>query len=362
MKFIYRLIAACSLAGVLFITGCSHGTPSVKVLPATLSEEPFTLETKAKPQALHVAPVVPSVSGTITSDIPDVGKTVNAGDVLFQIDSSEYESQAADLRSQIAASAQNQVRTVQVGGAPANDNSMEASLLRQGIITRAEYNRIKGRSGSTTQQVVTQAEPDPQLTASLNTVERAIASCTVRAPISGVISQVYIGGDNKVAVAGKPAVVIRQDSPVVASVEIPANMDNVLIKAKDEKTLTVTMADSDNVWYGELKPQPNQNGDPYTTYKIQVDNPDGQITIGNEYTIRIESGQNVKAFMIPKSALIGDDTVAIATSDNLVDMKKVDVASETGGYLLIMDGLSEGDRVIVNPPKNLEMGEQVKVE
>jgi RND family efflux transporter MFP subunit len=351
------------LAGSVLLSGCAHGTPTVKTMTAQLSDEPFTLETKAKPEALHVAPVVPSASGAITSDIPDVGKVVNAGDVLFQIDSSQYESQASDLRAKIAASAQQQVQTIEVpGSSAAGDNSMEASLLRQGIITRAEYERIKGRSGggTTTQQVVTGGTPDPQLTASLNTVEKAIANCTVRAPISGVISQVYIG-DNKVAVTGKPALVIRQDSPVIVSVNIPSKMDDVLTKAKDEKTLTVTISDNDNVWYGELKPQPNENKSPYTTYKIQVDNPDDQITIGNEYNVRIESGQNVKAFMIPKSALIGDDTVAVVTDDNLVDMKKVDVASETGGYILIMDGLAEGDKIITNPPKDLEMGEQVKV-
>lgn len=45
--------------------------------------------------------------------------------------------------------------------------------------------------------------------------------------------------------------------------------------------------------------------------------------------------------MIPKSALIGDDSVAVVNEDGLIDIKTVDIASETGGFLLIMDGLSE---------------------
>ena len=132
-------------------------------------------------------------------------------------------------------------------------------------------------------------------------------------------------------------------------------------KAKDDKTLTVTMSDGSEIWYGELKKQPNEDGDKFTTYKVQVDNTDDEITIGNEYSIRIESGQNVSCFMIPKSAVIGDSTVAVVNDDNLVDMKSVSIASDTGGYVLIMDGLAEGDRVITDPPKSLDMGMQVDV-
>lgn len=361
MKKWMACAAAFCLSAAMFLSGCGS-RPSVHVMKAEQSREPFTLETKAAPEALHTAPVIPQVSGNLISNPPDVGTVVNAGDELFKIDSSQYESQAAALRSQIAAASQAAAPTYTYS-APAVDDSLEASLLKQGIITRAEYDRIKGRKGGGAVQAAPAAEPaqaPAQLVASLQTIEKTIANCTVRAPISGVISQVYIG-DTHLAMAGKPSLVIRQDSPVTASVQIPAKLDNVMEKAKDDKTLTVTMSDGSEVWYGELKKQPNENGEKFTTYKVQVDNPDDEITIGNEYSIRIESGQNVSCFMIPKSAIIGDSTVAVVNDDNLVDMKSVSIASDTGGYVLIMDGLAEGDRVITDPPKSLDMGMQVDV-
>lgn len=359
-KWMAALGAAC-ITSVFFLSGCGS-TPSVHVMKAEVSREPFTIETKVIPEALHVAPVIPSVSGGLISNPPDIGTTVTAGDVLFQIDASQYESQAAALQAQIAAASQ--AVAAPAYSAPAVDNSMEASLLRQGIITRAEYERIKGRQGASAAPAPAARNGggavDQNLISSLQAVQKTIAGCTVRAPISGVVSQVYIG-DTHMAMAGKPALVIRQDSPVTASLEIPAKMDNVMEKAKDDKTLTVSLSDGDEIWYGELKKQPNENGDKLTTYKVQVDNGNDEITIGNEYSLRIESGQNVDSFMIPKSALIGEDTVAVVNDDNLVDMKTVSVASETGGFLLIMSGLSEGDRVITDPPKDLDMGMQVDV-
>ncbi len=350
MKKWMGCLAAISLAATLLLAGC--GKPAVHVMKAEATSEPFTLETKATVEAVHAAPVIPSVSGGLVSNPPDVGTVVEAGDVLFQIDSSQYESQAAALEAQISQSA-----TSSISYAAPIDNSMEASLLRQGIITQAEYNRIKGRSA---QPQPVQRNVDSGLVASLSAVQKLIASCTVRAPISGVISQIYLG-DTHMAMAGKPALVIRQNSPVSAIVEIPAKMDALLDAAKDDKTLTVTMSDGTELWYGELKRQPNENGEKYTAYKVQVDNMDDQIVIGNEYSIRIDSGKTVPAYMIPKTALIGDDALAVVTDDGLVDIKTVAIASETGGYLLIMDGLKEGDRVITDPPKDLEMGMQVDV-
>ena len=75
----------------------------------------------------------------------------------------------------------------------------------------------------------------------------------------------------------------------------------------------------------------------------------------------MESGQNDSCIMIPDSAIIGDNTVAIVNDGNLVDIKDVSIASRQGGYAMIMDGLSEGDRVITDPPKGIEMGMQVDV-
>ncbi len=363
-KWMAALGAACLTAAML-VSGCG-GKPSVHVMKAEVSREPFTIETKVVPEALHVAPVIPTVSGGLIANPPDIGTTVTAGDVLFQIDASQYEKQAAALQAQIAAASQAAAApSYSVSAAPAVDNSMEASLLKQGIITRAEYERIKGRQGASAPAAAPAAgngagQVDQNLISSLQAIQKTIAGCTVRAPISGVISQVYIG-DTHMAMAGKPALVIRQDSPVTASVEIPAKMDELMESAKNDKTLTVSLSDGNEIWYGELKKQPNENGDKLTTYKIQVDNGNDQITIGNEYSLRIESGKNVDSYMIPKSALIGEDTVAVVNDDNLVDMKTVSIASETGGFLLIMDGLADGDRVITDPPKDLDMGMQVDV-
>lgn len=132
-------LAATCAAAVMVLSGCGN-TPSVHVTKAAISTEPFTLETKAAPEALHTAPVIPSVSGGLISNPPDIGATVKAGDVLFKIDASQYEAQASALQQKIAESS---AQAAPVYNGPSVDNSLEASLLKQGIITRAEYEKSR---------------------------------------------------------------------------------------------------------------------------------------------------------------------------------------------------------------------------
>ena len=208
MNWKYVMAAACFI-GALLAGGC--GKPSVHVMTVKIEKVPFAMETKAVPEALHIAPVIPSVSGSLISGLPEVGQTVEAGEVLFQIDSSQYESQASVLQAQISASSS----VVYGAAAPVDNNSIEASLLRQGIITRAEYDKIQGRKS--VPQEVSNSSANPGLAEALASVERAIAACTVRAPISGTVSQVYLG-DTKIAAAGRPALLIRQNTPVIAEI------------------------------------------------------------------------------------------------------------------------------------------------
>lgn len=330
------------------LSGC--GKEKVEVLTAVKSSVPFVYEAEARPEALHSYPVIPQVSGTIVSDIPDVGTAVTAGQLLFRIDASRYEAEEAEIRSRIASGAVSAYVPV--------DDSMEASLLRQGIITRAEYERLRGRKAAT----VSPGRADTAQIASLQAVQKMISECTVLAPIDGIISQNYVG-EQKVAAAGNPALLIRQNSPVIVSVEIPAIMDDLLSAAKQEKTLTVTISapDGSRTWYGELKRQPNDGGDAFTVYKVQADNPDDAIAIGEVYRVRIDSGKATEGYIVPDTAFLKPEQLAVVTADNLVDFRDVQVANDIGDSKLVIGGLSDGDRVIVSPGKNLALGTEVAV-
>ena len=156
--------------------------------------------------------------------------------------------------------------------------------------------------------------------------------------------------------------IIRQDSPVAANLELPARLDKVMDKAKDTKTLTVTLTDGKNIWYAELTRQEGQGDKEISAYRVQADNPDGQIVIGKNYKLRIETGQDAPCFIVPSKAILPNSQVAIVTADNLIDFRTVVTAGKVGNNVLILSGLKEGEQVVTNPPEGLEIGTPVDVQ
>lgn len=346
MKQFLLGVAALCLAATIF--GC--GTPAVEVVKTEKTAEPLIYETEIRPEALHEFPVVPAVSGKIISGIPQAGTAVRAGELLLQLDSSRYEAEIAELRTHM--------RSESVSASPAVDTSMEASLLRQGIITRAEYERLVGRK----QTGASSSTPNAATLEALAGLRQAVAACTIYAPIDGIVGDLHISGDNTAA-AGVPILVLRQNTPVIADVQIPAMLDELLTEAKDRKTLTVSITDPNTkrVWYGELKKQPNESGDEYTVYKVQADNPDGALELGGAYHLKIDGGRSVEGYVVPESAFVREDQVKVVNAAGLVDVRTVTAMGAADGKRLIVSGLEEGDRVIVRPTAEMQIGMEVKV-
>ena len=346
------LPAAFFLTVTLICSGC--GKTSVRVRQAEEIKAPFVIEISSEAEALHTEQVIPSVSGPVTSELPAVGTKVEAGSLLFQIDASSYEAQAAALENQIASSYSSGAEIPSYNAE--NDDSMEASLLRQGIITRAEYEQIQGRKGNISRTLANRAVPAADgLKESLETVRKSIAACGVRAPIDGTVSAVYLD-KNKIAAAGQTAMVICQDTPVIFSFGLPAGWDEFIERTKNEKMLTVTVFDNDHVWYGELKKHESNGNNKYTVYKVQIDNPEGELIFGKNYTVRLSSSENIPAVVIPKTALRGENTVAVVTDDSLIDIKTIMIGHIDGEDVYVLDGLHAGDRVVLHSSEDIEIG------
>lgn len=341
MKFLKNILFIFTILSVSLITGCTK--TSVHVEHAKLTQKPFIYQSKIKIEAGQTIPIIPAVSGKIISGNPDIGQKVKAGDILFEIDSSTYKMQLDKLSSQ-----HSENKTVY------EDDASALSLVKKGIITRAEYNKLLQRKGLAH---TSDMRNDYQYETSLNILEKMIESCTVRTPIDGVIAEVFTR-QSEMALSGKPALTIRQDDYVCGNIILPYSVGEMLENASASNDLHVELIDGKNILTGNFKYYHLENGN--KTYKAEFDNRDGKVKIGQEYTIRIECKNEIQCFVLPSSALINEDSVAIVTSEGLVDFKTVNVIYNDGENITVIDGLNENDKIITNPPHNLEMGTEIK--
>src|SRR5260370_39060083 len=98
--------------------------------------------------------------------------------------------------------------------------------------------------------------------------------------------------------------------------------------------------------------------------ELQVDNSQNQITAGSYATVRLPPGVLGKLLILPDNTLIfrGKNLqVAVVDAKGVVQLRDVQVGRDFGIQSEILGGVTESDKVIVNPSDSLTTGTTVRV-
>ena len=93
------------------------------------------------------------------------------------------------------------------------------------------------------------------------------------------------------------------------------------------------------------------------TFNVQS----GQVTIGEFYTLVIETKVEAPALTLPKEVIRDGENgkfVYVLTDENTIDIKTIEIGLEVDGAVTILDGLNPTDRVVTSKG-NFELGESV---
>ena len=91
---------------------------------------------------------------------------------------------------------------------------------------------------------------------------------------------------------------------------------------------------------------------------FELDNPTGNVKIGEFVNIRVFAGQPVRGITIPSSAISeinGKPVVFVKDSPEGFSVAYVSTGNDNGEYTIIKKGIEEGERVIVNGTYQLKM-------
>lgn len=360
------------------------GPSKVTVETVQTREMPLRINSEANVSALNKATITPSISGPVLDMKVKVGDEVQAGQQLALLDGGALQSQLASLNEQLAqvrasniAQAQAAAVSAPGGGAiqpgaiSAADVTRAQEMLSAGIITQKEFSTIQQRaaasSGGSGGGIVSTGGASYAETAGIETaiaqVQAQLAQTQVVAPISGRVSAIY-NEDRKVAVAGRPFMMIQQLSPVVAALSIPQDFALKLAQVTDKASIQVSLElQNGNTIPGELTyiDTASPQGTPSVLVKATFDNKDGAISPGDFYTLHIESPLTAMVTAVPESSVHTNSDgkfVYVLTKENTVDVRLVEVGETVDGYMAITNGLADGEKIITNSGK-YELGQQV---
>ena len=309
-------------------------------------KEPINLEIEliGKVKAKELALVRPQVSGIIEKQLFKEGSFVKQGDILYKIDSATYK---ATLNQSLAL-----LNSAKASLISAEAKSKRAEeLLKFDGISKQEADEIKASYLQAKALV-------EQRAAELENAKIDLNRCEIKAPISG-----YIGISN-----------------VTVGALVNANQSEELVNIRDTQTVFVDLSQSYNEILnlksiGDLEDDIEvslkfDNGFEYpikgklearelsvdessqtVTLRAVFNNPNNLLLSGMMTKAILKSKKSIDGFLIPQQAVLRDQKanpiVTLVTPENKTITKIVKIQRSVGNKWLILDGLEESDKIVV---------------
>ncbi|MGJ0323546.1 efflux RND transporter periplasmic adaptor subunit [Aliarcobacter cryaerophilus] len=309
-------------------------------------KEPINLEIEliGKVKAKELALVRPQVSGIIEKQLFKEGSFVKQGDILYKIDSATYK---ATLNQSLAL-----LNSAKASLISAEAKSKRAEeLLKFDGISKQEADEIKASYLQAKALV-------EQRAAELENAKIDLNRCEIKAPISG-----YIGISN-----------------VTVGALVNANQSEELVNIRDTQTVFVDLSQSYNEILnlksiGDLEDDIEvslkfDNGFEYplkgklearelsvdessqtVTLRAVFNNPNNLLLSGMMTKAILKSKKSIDGFLIPQQAVLRDQKanpiITLVTPENKTITKIVKIERSVGNKWLILDGLEESDKIVV---------------
>lgn len=329
----------------------------VKAVRATVKPMPVLIEAVGTVEPEHSVQIRAQVSGVLQSVLFKEGDTVQAGQLLFQIDPRTFKSQ---YNQSLAAMARNQA---QLENARAQQERLEP-LLKREFITRQEYDVAVTSTKSL--EAAVQAD---RAAAEQARIQLEFAS--IRAPISGRTGTLAVKPGNLVPAAGggTPLVTINSMDPILVGFSIPERQLEEIRRYQNEKDMRIEIL-------------PDRGGQPAAEGKLvfidntvtpqtgtvllktRVANTKELIWPGQFVNVRIVLTVEPEAVVVPEVAVQpGQDGsfVYLIDDDSKVRVQSVRVSRQIGNEVVIASGVKAGDHVITEIPQALQPGAAVRL-
>lgn len=362
-----KRILVLLLIFIIVLTGCSSEEAVVTEEESYTAVEVETL----KPMNLSIENimtakvfadkdvfVIPLMAGKVEKIYVNVGDKVNKDEVLFVLDKDDINKQVNQAYTAYeAAKAGYDVSAAQIQLAKDSFEKIK-KLYEEGAVPETQYEQAK------------LAASDESLEAAKMGVEQArvaydnaasmLENAEVKAPISGVISNVNIV-EGEYATQSNPPITIVDSDSITIEFGVPSNMVNK-IKTGDKVKVEISAANYDEE---TVINNISSSADMMTNlYNVEiVINNDGTIKPGMFAKVYLDTDRIENAFAVKTEAVKEkEDKKYVFVANGDVSMQKeVTTGLDTGTYIEIKSGLAEGDNVIVKGQDYVNDGSKIKV-
>jgi len=307
--------------------------------------------------------VFSKIPGRLEKVNVDVGDRVRKGELLAVIEHKELSLQVEQAEaSLLVAKASLEQAKVNFENARQDMERMK-QLLKDGTVSRQQYDGAMNRfENSKAQLKLAEAQANNLQTAGLNLAKERLADSRITAPISGIITlrNYDIGAMISNSTSSLSNALFKiEDTEVVHALTNVGETDLPYLRPGLEAQVTIA-AFPGETFYGRVsKITPSLDTFTRTSaVEIEIPNKNNKLKSGFFANITLSVNKVPDALLVPKNAVIlrGGKNIAFVANGGIAHLRRVEIGLQDGENIQILNGLKEGEEVIITGLHKLEDG------
>jgi RND family efflux transporter MFP subunit len=390
------VFSAAAFLAVLTISGCgpkpqiaADQPVAVRVRTPQKIKQPVSVAASGAVEANVTALTAFQIAGRVAKVYVDEGQSVTKGQVLAELDSTDYRNAydaakaQADSALAVDHKAQQGPRTQELEQARIDyerwldqykrmkylydHKSLAANDFKQieAGYQAAEQRYDMARQGTRVEDKQAATGQYHAAMAQMHEAQKKLADCKLVAPISGFVGMRRIDVGDTVA-AGAPVIGVLDLNPVKVRAAIP---ESEIGKVHEGARATVTIPSLDGKQFEGKVEAVGVSADPASrtyTVKIAVPNPQRLLRAGMVSETRIYGSAMVNAITVPGDAIARDSrgvtqVYVYEPTRQRVYARRVEPGAPVGSEVEIRSGLTGSEQVVVAGQQNVREGSPAKL-
>jgi membrane fusion protein, multidrug efflux system len=329
----------------------------VTVADVIIQTVPVQLTAIGSVQSYSKVVVKAQVAGEITRVHFKEGEAVKKGDLLFTIDPASLEAEVRLAEANLAKDrAQLENARKQL--------ARYTSVVSKGYVSAEEYDKVLTNEKAL--EATVRADE-----AALERAKIELKYCYIRSPLDGFAGEVKVDVGNvmKANDNDKPMVVIRQTSPIFAVFTVPERYLSEIKRQLALQPLQVEAAipgQDERKFTGELTFIDNSVDTTTGTIQLKATfaNGDNALWPGQYVNLALKLTDLPNSVLVPSQAVqMGQkgSFVYVLKPDQTVEYRLVDLGLPVGDQVVVVKGLTGGERVVTDGQLRLFPGAMVKI-
>jgi membrane fusion protein, multidrug efflux system len=347
------------------IAGKGNRPPiTVRTARVEVTPMPVVIDVVGTIESEHVVAVRPQVSGLLTQVLVKEGDRVKAGQVMFRIDTRQFDASVNQAKAAVARDMAN------LELARSNEKRLKP-LLDRDFITRAEYDTVVANVAALQAQVEANR-------AQLEQTQVQLDYTFIRATIDGRLGALSVRAGNLVSAstssASVPLVTINRTNPVLVTFNVPQEVLSVVRKFQQSGELVIQVMreqGSEVMAEGKLVFIDNTvNAQTGTiVMKAQLKNDKELLWPGQFVAVRMVLTTEPEAIVVPEAAVQPGQQGSFVylfqpgegDAPARARVQPIRIDRQVGERVVIAGGLKGGETVITEVPPGLGPGAPVRL-